>query len=272
MKNKNKDNRSWRRALTLLAALIVIGAIVAAIVLACGKLRSLWLEQCVITDVVAQIEIQTGNTIKADAIREIFGLHEGANLALIDFAAKRKEALRQFPRIKTVEISRRLPDGVSIRLTERDPFAKINLVKAKRDSGLVCDNEGVVFTCRRGAEMLPTIRYTEAAAPEPGKSLESRARAALAVLKVAHEAEFANLNILEIDVSRPDFLTLVLANYTLVKFCWEGMDDPAPSSDAALRNQLAKVSQVIATNLQPETRVWNATQPGLITADLNGRN
>jgi len=272
MKNKNKDNRSSRRALTLFAALTVIAAIAIAVTIAFNKLRALWLEQCLLRDVNTQVEIQTGANIKADTIREIFGLREGANLALIDFAAKREEALKSYPRIKSIEISRKLPDGVIIKTTERDPFAKINVVKTKLNSGLVCDDEGVVFTCRRGAEMLPTIREAEADKPKPGDRIDGRARAALAVLKTARESDFSGLNILEINASRPDFLTLTLASYTSVKFCWEGMDSPSPASDAALRSQLIKVSQVVATNLQPETRVWNATQPGIITADLNGNN
>ena len=272
MKKRKQDGNSGRRALAFLAALVVLGAIVTGTVLAFNKLRALWLEQCVIRDVNAQVEIATGRRIKPDVVRELFDLKEGANLALIDFNAKREEALKRYPVIKSLNISRRLPDGVVIAVTERDPFARIGLKGAKRESGLVCDDEGVVFSCRRGAEMLPILRESDSPGVQPGDRLEGRNRAALEVLKVLHEAEYADLGVLEIDSSKPDFLQFTLTNYTLVKFCWEGMDDFSPASNAALRAQLTKVSQVVATNLQPTTRVWNATQPGIITADINQRN
>lgn len=271
MKNKNQDNRSGRRALALLGAIIVITAITVAAVMAFSKLRDLWLEQCVITDVNSQITIQGCNTIPSDSIRAIFDLRNGANLALIDFAAKREQALCDNPKIKTLSVSRKLPDKLTITITERSPFAKINLKGARKDSGLVCDDEGVIFICRRGSEMLPVIRE-ETPGSKAGDRVEGRARAALTVLETLREPEFANLNVTEIDTTRPDFLLLTLASYKTVKFTWTDMDETAEKATEALLKQLRCVSHTIATNLQPDTRVWNATQPGVVTADIYGNN
>lgn len=272
MKTKNKDNRSARRALATLAAIVIVAALVVAVTIAFNKLRDLWIEQCAVTDVNAQVEIQSGDRIKADVIREIFGLRDGANLALIDFAAKREEALKKYPVIKSINISRRLPDRVAITVIERDPFARIGISGSKKETGRVCDEEGVVFNCRRGAEMLPMIREPAAPGTQPGGRLENRAKSALSVLLAAREAKYADLNLLEIDTAKPDFLEITLTNYCKVQFRWTGMDGFTPESDAAMRDQLTNVSQAIATNLSGEVKVWNATIQGKVTSSTNQPN
>lgn len=272
MKTKNRDNRSARRALATIAMLVVFAALAVGVIIAYNTLHGLWIEQCAITDVNTQVAVTSGNRIKADVIREIFDLRNGANLALIDFAAKRAEALKKYPVIKSVNISRRLPDGVSVTVVERDPFARIGLSGAKKTTGRVCDDEGVVFTCRRGAEMLPLIREPEEPGTKPGEALKDRARSALTVLLVAREPQFADLNILEIDTAKPDFLEITLTNYSSIKFRWTGMDSFTPESDAALREQLTKVSQAIGNNLSGEVKVWNATVQGVVTSITNRPN
>lgn len=272
MKTRNKDNRSTRRTIATLASVIVLAAIIAGVVVAYKQLQSLWIEQCAITDVNSQVQIQTGKSIAKDTVRELFGLRNGANLALIDFARRREEVMKKYPVVKSIGISRRLPDGVSITVTEREPFARMGISGSKQDLGRVCDDEGVVFSRRRGAEMIPMIREASGPGTMPGAVLDGRSRAALSVLLAAREAEYSALNILEIDVRKPDYLLITLADHSAIKFRWNGMEKPTPESDAALRSQLTKVTQVIATNLSGATQVWNATQPGLITADTNRPN
>lgn len=272
MKTKNKDNRSARRALALIAALAVFATLAVGAILAYNRLREVWIEQCAITDVNSQVSIESGNRISPDTVREMFGLRNGANLALIDFATKRNDALKKYPAIKSINVSRHLPGGVSITVVERDPFARIGLSGSKKPTGRVCDDEGVVFTCRRGAEMLPLIREPEEPGTKPGEALKERSRSALTVLLVAREPQFADLNILEIETAKPDFLEITLTNYSKVKFRWTGMDGFTPESDAALREQLTKVSQTIGTNLSGEVKVWNATIQGVVTSSTNQPN
>lgn len=271
MKTKNKDNRSARHALATLAVLAVVSTAAVAGMLAYGKLHDLWVEQSVITDVNRQVQVRSGSSISTDTVREMFGLRNGTNLALTDFAAKREAALKKFPVIKSIGISRRLPDGVSISVVERDPLARIGVSGVRKESGRVCDDEGVVFTCRRGAEMLPLIRETTAGT-KPGERLEGRARAALSLLLVAREAAFADLSILEIDTARTDFLQITLSSYSSVRFAWTGMDSFTPESDAALRDQLTCLSRAIAANLSGDVKVWNATIQGKVTSSTNRPN
>lgn len=120
--------------------------------------------------------------------------------------------------------------------------------------------------------MLPMIREPAEPATQPGGRLENRAKSALSVLLVAREAKYADLNLLEIDTAKPDFLEITLTNYSKVKFCWTGMDGFTPESDAALREQLTKVSQAIGTNLSGDTKVWNATTQGIVTSSTNQPN
>ena len=271
MKRQPQETGAVRRTLASIAALVILGALATGVTLGYLKLRGLWLEQCVLRDLDRQVTIESGRRVKPDVIREAFGLKEGANLALVDFAARREEALRKYPSIKTIDISRRLPDGVAITVTEREPFVRVNLRNVKGESGRVADLEGVVFQCRRGTAMLPSIRENEAPGTQPGEKLSGHALAALSVLRVAAEPDFSELSILEIDTSRPDFLLLTLGNYSRAKLCWDGMDRPSPASDAELRTRLTNLQRTIATNLSPAL-IWNATIHGIVTADPNGVN
>ena len=61
-----------------LVAVLAVGVVVSA-----GKLKDLYLEQCVIRDMASQVSITSGKMVKADVIAENLGLRPGANLATI---------------------------------------------------------------------------------------------------------------------------------------------------------------------------------------------
>lgn len=279
MKRKTTDTRgrSTRRAVAFVLAAGLLGALAVGTVMAYNSLRDIWLEQCVIRDLDRQVHVTSGHLVKADAVREAFGLRKGANLALIDFAAKREEALKKYPTIRTIAVSRQLPDGVTVTVSEREPFARMNFRNGRGETGRVSDIEGVVFPCRRGTGLLPVIREASAPGTQSGEQLTGRSLAALAVLRIGSDPDFSNLGILEVDASRPDYLTVTInpgarGDYCRAKLAWEGMNLTTPASDAALKTTLRDLSRAVASGLQPSTRVWNATIPGTVSADANGIN
>ena len=77
-------------ALVAVVVLLVVGA------LGFGKLRDIYLEQCVITDMAEQVSITSGKMVKADVIAENLGLRKGVNLAKIDFVEKRRAGLEKW--------------------------------------------------------------------------------------------------------------------------------------------------------------------------------
>lgn len=264
--NKIKGQNGGRRVLILLGTIACIAATI-GLAVAYNCLRDLWLEQCVITDVATQVSITDGKMVRADVIAYEFGLKNGANLALIDFAQKRKEALNKIPNIRDISIARHLPDKVSITVEERVPAVRLGIRGRKVDDGRVADTEGVVFKSSNGTQMLPLIREAATPGTKKGQHLSGRALAALRLLETCRD-KFRELAAIEADVSKPDFITVVLGNdYSEAKVAWDGMDDPSDATQGKLERQLYELTKSYCSRVDDSVRVWNATQPGRVYAD-----
>ncbi len=264
--NKITAPHGARRVLILLDIVVCIAAIV-GIAVAYGKLRDLWLEQCVITDVASQVSITDGKMVRADVIAYEFGLKNGANLALIDFAEKRVETMKKIPNIRDISIARHLPDKVSITVEERVPAVRLGIMGQKTDSGRVADTEGVVFISSSGTQMLPMIREATAPGTKKGQRLSGRALAALRLLETCRD-KFRELAAIEADTSKPDYITIVLGNdYSTAKIAWDGMDDPSDATQGKLERQLNELTKAYCSHVDSGIRIWNATQPGKVYAD-----
>ena len=264
--NKKKGSNGGRRVLILLGTVVCIAAIV-GIAVAYGKLRDLWLEQCVITDVAAQVSITDGKMVRSDVIAYEFGLKNGANLALIDFAEKRRETLKKIPNIRDISIARHLPDKVSITVEERVPVVRLGITGQKTDFGRVADTDGVVFISSSGTQMLPLIREAAAPGTKKGQRLSGRALAALRLLETCRD-QFRELAAIETDISKPDYITVVLGNdYSKAKVAWDGIDDPSDATQGKLERQLNELTKAYCSRVDDSIRVWNATQPGKVYAD-----
>lgn len=266
MKVNKIDHSGRRKRIVRFTEAFLLLAALAGLFFAYTKIRNLWLEQCVITDVARQVSITDGKMVRAENIAHGFGLKEGANLALIDFTEKRAELLKKIPNIRNLTIIRHLPNRVTITVEERVPIVRMNITGIKTASNRVADADGVVFTCRRGTQTLPVLREPFAPGTPPGHPLTGHTRAALRLLEVCSE-KFGELNVQEADASKPDFIVLTLGNYSTVKIAWTGMDEETSASRQHLIKQLEHLSQTISSQVGTGIRVWNATQPGKIFAD-----
>jgi len=270
----NKVERPGRGRALAFAAL-ALALVAAGTLLGYEKLRAIWLEQCVIEDFENQVSIESGTMVKADVIAEEFGLRPGANLALIDFAAKREAVLHKIPNLRSISIVRHMPGRVSIVTEERTPAARMEMRGSRTVSGRVADAEGVVFMCQRGTRLLPVVREPSAPGTPPGAKLSGRARAALELLEACRDGEFQDISILEVDVSSPDYLLATLgASYSKLKIAWEGWDGTSTAaSRTSLRRQLTHLAHAMHSSLGDAAVVWNATdysKKGRIYADTKG--
>ena len=172
---KLPDNRrrgTTRRIVAAVTALALVGLVAAGAATAWSRLHATWVEQCVVTDVSSQVSVTSGKMVKGDVIAENFGLRKGANLALIDFDAKRREVLAKIPNLKSISVVKRLPDKVTIVAEERSPIVRMGIKGSRSDTGRVADAEGMVFLCSRGTRMLPVIREAAAPGSPVGKRLD----------------------------------------------------------------------------------------------------
>ena len=246
----------------LLLAAVGLGAAVGY-----DKLHGLYLEQCVVRDPARQISISSGTMVKADVIAENLGLRKGANLATIGFAAKRRELLDRVPNLLSISISRQLPDRVTVVTEERTPVARMGIRGGRGETGRVVDTEGMVFVWQRGTQTLPVIREAQSPGTPKGCRIKGRTLAALRLIEACREAEFLELGVLEVDVSKHDFLVATLGNYSKLKIRWDGMDDTTPESRADLCRRLTQLRDTIRSKVAPTAVIWNATIPNRIFAD-----
>lgn len=270
---QNKIEESGHKSVYLVLALVFVAAVGVALAVAYGKLRDIWLEQCVIRDPSVQVTVTSGMMVKADVLAEEFGLRKGANLALIDFDEKRKAVLAKIPNLRSVSVSRTLPDKVTIAAEERTPIARMNIRGRKSETGRVVDTDGVVFVWQRGTQMLPVIRELQAPGTAVGGRLSGRSLAALRLIESSQEAGRSELGVLEVDASRPDYLLATLGNYSRAKVAWEGMDEPNEATRKNLDRQLTLLTKAIQSRIGDNTLIWNATDtstPGRIYADSKG--
>lgn len=271
---KNKIERERRTGLLFTAGLVVVLAVVIATAAGYGKLRDIWLRQCVIEDYESQVSVSSGRMIKADVIAREFGLEKGANLALIDFRKKREEILGKIPNLKSISVSRKLPAKVTISFEERTPAARVLTNSRKPRSGRVVDSEGVVFIFQRGTDTLPVIREPFEPGTQPGGRLRGKALSALMLLEACREPDFQELGVLEIDTSSPDFLFATLGNYSRLKISWDSMEENSRRSREDLVKRLRNLVTAMRTRIAPESGIiWNATydDPERITANTQER-
>lgn len=266
MKSNHITSNRPRAILLGLAALLGL-AVLLGLFVGFSKLREIYLEQCVIRDVTTQVSISSGKLIKAQLLAESFGLTNGANLATIDFERRRAEILKKIPTLKSITISRQLPNQLTIVAEERTPIAKLGVRGAREMSGRVVDDEGMVFPCRIGIRLLPTIVEPNAPGTPIGRPLSGHARAALQLLEACRQPDFSELAIQAIDISHPDFLLATLGNYSKAKIAWEGMGGDAPAARTLLENLLTQLLQAIRSQVLPNTKIWNATIPDKIFAN-----
>ena len=267
--NKIEKGRFHGPVIVILLLLVVAAAV--GVKFGYDALRDVYIEQCVITDMSAQVEITSGKMVPAGTIAEELGLKKGANLAMIDFSAKTRELLAKVPNLRAIRVSRQLPDKVIVTAEERMPIARLGIRGSKTVSGRVVDTEGVVFICQRGTQTLPVIREPLAPGMKRGERIQGRLMAALRLVEACREPEFLELGVLEVDTSKRDFLVATLGNYNKVKICWDEMDESTANARKDLLSRLTKIRDAIRSRVTPDTVIWNATMPGEVFADTQGK-
>lgn len=266
---ENKRVFSRRRTVLTVLGLVVTVAVIVGLAFGYTTLRTLWLEQCVITDMERQVSISSGKMVKADVLAEFFGLKPGANLALIDFRARRTEALKRIPNLRSLSVSRHLPDRISIVAEERKPIARMSYRNWKKITGRVVDGDGIVFDCIPGTSMLPIIRENGAPGTPRGHRVEGHALAALQLVEMCREPEFQSLGLLDISLEKADYLVATLGTYSKAKIAWEGMSAETAEARASLRRQLTHLVQAINSRIGDGIVSWDATdysKPGRVYA------
>ncbi len=185
------------------------------------------------------IDIQTDGVILPDQLRRWAMVKPGENLLALDLARVKRD-LELVPLIKSATVERILPRTLRIRVSEREPVARIILME-KLASGYApglyeIDETGFVMPPLdakwRGKpseippEQLPIISGVTARDLRPGRQVESdQVRAALKFLAEFERSPMAGLvDFQRIDISGPETLHVYTGQGSEVMFPLTGLD------------------------------------------------
>ena len=213
---------------------------------------------------LSNIEVQTDGTLQRDQILNVAGLREGENIFRVNLA-RVHERLQELPQVDEVEVVRKLPAEIDIRIVERKPIGWITSEKQiadpfASDAAFLVDARGVLMKEKKLLPEylgLPLILGCASESLEAGKIVESpEARAALELLRLSTRSFMqTRFQIREIDVSKGYCLVVTDKNHSRVTFGFDNLDTQLQRleqfliySDDAHR-ELATVNLLVQRNI-----------------------
>ncbi len=213
---------------------------------------------------LSQIEIQTDGTLQRDQVLKAADLREGGNIFGVNLAQVR-DRLQQLPQIDEVQVTRKLPGEIDIRIVERKPIAWITSDKQISDPfasevAFLVDARGVLMKEKKLLPEylgLPLITGCTSESLEPGKTVgSSEAKAALELLRLS-TASFmqTRFQIREIEVSKGYCLVVSDKNHSRVTFGFDNLESQLQRLEQFLvyaddsKRELATVNLLVQRNI-----------------------
>jgi POTRA domain, FtsQ-type len=183
---------------------------------------------------VKTIELQTDGTLQREEVLKAADLHEGKNVFRVNLAQVR-DRVQQLPQADEVEVVRKLPNEIDIRIVERRPVAWITSETEitdpfASDAALLVGRRGVLMKQKKLLPEylgLPLILGCTSESLEPGKVVESpEAKTALELLRLTERSLLqTRFQIREIDISKSYCLVVTDKNHSRVMFALAGLED-----------------------------------------------
>jgi hypothetical protein len=252
-----------RRILVLLSKVVLVAALVVGVVFGVrfGAKRFFFENP---DYRLSQIEIQTDGALQREQVLSATGLREGENIFSVNLAQVR-DHLQQLPQVDDVQVVRKLPAEIDIRITERKPIAWITSDKQisdpfASDVAFLVDARGVLMKEKKLLPEylgLPLITGCASESLEPGRTVESfEAKAALELLRLS-TASFmqTRFQVREIDVSKGYCLVVADKNHTRVTFGFDNLEAQLQRLEQFLvyaddsKRELATVNLLVQRNI-----------------------
>jgi cell division septal protein FtsQ len=228
---------------------------------------------------LSNIEVQTDGTLQREQILSVADLREGENIFRVNLA-RVHEHLQELPQVDDVEVVRKLPSEIDIRIVERKPIGWITNEKQiadpfASDAAFLVDARGVLMKEKKLLPEylgLPLIVGCASESLEAGKTVASlEAKAALELLRLSTRSFMqTRFQIREIDVSKGYCLVVTDKNHSRVTFSFDNLETQLQRleqfliySDDAHR-ELATVNLLVQRNIpvtfaKPAAEVINET-------------
>src|SRR5262249_20792281 len=183
---------------------------------------------------VKTIELQTDGTLQREQVLKAADLHEGANIFSVNLARVR-DRIQQLPQADEVEVVRKLPSEIDIRIVERKPVAWITSETEitdpfASDAAFLVGTRGVLMKQKKLLPEylgLPLIVGCSSESLEAGKVVElPEAKTALELLRLT-ESSFlqTRFQIREIDISKSYCLLVTDKNHSRVMFALNDLEE-----------------------------------------------
>jgi len=228
---------------------------------------------------LTNIEVQTDGTLQREQILNVAVLREGENIFRVNLAHVH-DRLQDLPQVDEVEVVRKLPAEIDIRIVERKPIAWITSEKQISDpfaseAAFLVDARGVLMKEKKLLPEylgLPLILGCTSELLEAGKIVESpETKAALELLRLSTRSFMqTRFQIRDIDVSKGYCLVVTDKNHSKVTFGFDNLDTQLQRleqfliySDDAHR-EIATVNLIVQRNIpvtwaKPPVEVINET-------------
>ncbi len=228
---------------------------------------------------LSTIEVQTDGTLPREQVLATADLHEGENIFRVNLANVHDQ-LQQLPQVDDVQVVRRLPGEIDIKITERRPIAWISPEKQvadpfASDAAFLVDARGVLMKEKKLLPEylgLPLISGCTSEPLEAGKIVgSSEAKAALELLRLSTRSFMqTRFQVREIDVSKGYCLLVTDKNHTQVTFGFDNLDAQLQRLEQFLvysddsKQELATVNLLVQRNIpvtfgKPAAEVINET-------------
>ena len=181
---------------------------------------------------LSKIEVQTDGTLQREQILSVAELREGENIFRVNLASVH-ERLQELPQVDEVEVVRKLPSEIDIRIVERKPIAWITTEKQiadpfASDAAFLVDARGVLM---KEKKLLPEylglpLILGASESLEAGRIVASpEAKAALELLRLSTRSFMqTRFQVREIDVSKGYCLIVTDKNHSKVTFGFDNLE------------------------------------------------
>jgi cell division septal protein FtsQ len=224
VRSRRATQHRTRRVLALLSRVTVLAGLCAAIYVGAREgAKRFFFENADYQ--LRTIELQTDGTLQREQILKAADLHEGENIFSVNLGRVRDD-LQRLPQVDDVEVVRKLPREIDIRVVERKPVAWITGDKQisdpfVSDAAFLVDARGVLMREKKLLPEylgLPLISGCSSESLEAGKVVESlEAKTALELLRLSTRSFMqTRFQIREIDVSKSYCLLVTDKNHARV--------------------------------------------------------
>jgi cell division septal protein FtsQ len=228
---------------------------------------------------LSTIEVQTDGALPREQILKTADLHEGENIFRVNLGRVR-DTLQQLPQVDDVQVVRKLPGEIDIKVIERRPIAWITGEKQISDpfasnAAFLVDARGVLMKEKKLLPEylgLPLISGCSSDSLVAGKVVESlEAKAALELLRLSTRSFMqTRFQVREIDVSKGYCLLVTDKTHTRVTFGFDNLDAQLQRLEQFLvycddsKQELATVNLLVKRNIpvtfaKPAAEVINET-------------